>query len=57
MKKQLFLVTDGPHITKNYHSTLIMLMVILSLVPAIVAAGINFGLNALLILLVKFKLI
>ncbi len=53
MKKQLFLVTDGPHITKNYHSTLIMLMVILSLVPAIVAAAINFGAWALLILVVS----
>ena len=53
MGKQLFLVTDGPHITKNYHSTLIMLMVILSLVPAIVAAAINFGAMALLVLLVS----
>lgn len=53
MAKQLFLVTDGPHITKNYHSTLIMLMVVLSLVPAMVAAAINFGAMALLILAIS----
>ena len=53
MSKQLFLVTDGPHITKNYHTTIIMGMVMLSLLPAIVAGAINFGARALLVLLIS----
>lgn len=53
MKKQLFLVTENPHITKNYHTSLLMGMVMLAMLPAVVAGVINFGARALLVLVIS----
>ena len=53
MKKQLFLVTENPHITKNYHTSLLMGMVMLAMLPAVVAGVINFGARALLVLTIS----